>query len=58
MSHDNNDHLEKYLTRKEMLCQVNEDNHQGAGNAIVKRSQTAIERRTMLVGLLMLGKML
>ena len=29
-------------------------NHQGAGNAIVRRSQTAIESKTMFVGLLML----
>ena len=32
----------------------NNDNHQGAGNAIVRRSQTAIESKTMFVGLLML----
>ena len=31
-----------------------DDNHQGAGNAIVRRSQTAIESKTMFVGLLML----
>ena len=31
-----------------------DDNHHGAGNAIVSRSQTAIESKTMFVGLLML----
>ena len=35
-----------------------EDNHHGAGNAIVRRSQTAIESKTMFVGLLMLRMMI